>query len=56
MFNYIIRKLKLSWSPDQIVRAAKGEGITMLFYVTIYRLIRKDKLEGSELYKYSRNS
>lgn len=56
MFNYIVRKLKLYWSPDQIVGAAKEEGIAMLSYVSIYKLIRKDKQQGGKLYKYLRNS
>lgn len=56
MFSYIKRKLKLYWSPDQIVGAAKEDGIPMLSYVTIYKLIRKDKQQGGELYKYLRNS
>lgn len=56
MFSYIIRKIKLCWSPDQIVGAAKDEGVPMLSYVTIYKLIKKDKQQGGELYKYLRNS
>lgn len=56
MLNYITRKLKLYWSPDQIVGSAKEEGIKMLSYVSIYKLIREDRIKGGELYKYLRNS
>lgn len=56
MLNYITRKLKLYWSPDQIVGTARKEGIAMLSYVTIYKLISKDKQQGGDLYKYLRNS
>jgi IS30 family transposase len=56
MFSYIKRKLKLYWSPDQIVGAARDEGVEMLSYVTIYKLISKDIQQGGELYKHLRNS
>jgi IS30 family transposase len=56
MFSYIKRKIKLYWSPDQIVGTARDEGVQMLSYVTIYKLIRKDRQQGGELYKYLRNS
>jgi IS30 family transposase len=56
MLSYIISKIKLYWSPDQIMGTAREEGVPMLSYVTIYKLIRKDKQQGGELYKYLRNS
>ena len=56
MLSYITRKIKLYWSPDQIMGTAREEGIAMLSYVTIYKLIRKDKQQGGELYKYLRHS
>ena len=56
MERYIQRKLKLYWSPEQIVGRANSEGLPMLSVPSIYKHIALDKSNGGDLYKYLRTS
>lgn len=46
--------LDLEWSPEQISKRLKLEGLTSVSHETIYRHIYRDKQEGGELYKHLR--
>ena len=56
MERYIQRKLKLYWSPEQIVGRAQSDGLPMLSVPSIYKYIALDKSNGGDLYKYLRTS
>ena len=43
------------WSPEQISGVLAKEG-KLISHETIYRMIRKDKAEGGDLYKHCRHS
>ena len=49
-------KLKLYWSPQQIVGRCKKEGIAMVSHERIYQYIWADKATSGTLYTYLRNS
>ncbi len=53
---YIERKLKLYWSPEQIVGRAKTDGIPMLSVPSIYKYIALDKSKDGNLHKYLRTA
>jgi IS30 family transposase len=46
---------KEQWSPEQIKGYSQKKGIQMVSPERIYQLIRKDKLEGGDLYKHTRH-
>ncbi len=49
--QYIIDKLKLKWSPEQIAGRLTKQRITKISTKLIYNYIRNDKLNGGTLYK-----
>jgi IS30 family transposase len=49
--QYIIDKLKLKWSPEQISGRMKQDIKVKVSYKTIYNFIKKDKLIGRVLFK-----
>ena len=56
MKKIIDAKLKLYWSPEQIVGRCRNEGIEMISHERIYQYIWADKDQGGTLYCYLRNS
>ncbi len=61
-FDYTKKKLiqgwiqKKQWSPEQIKGYCDSLNIAMVSHERIYQYIRKDKLEGGDLYKHTRHS
>ena len=56
MEKRIIKSLtEEQWSPEQINGRSQKDGCPMVSHERIYQLIRKDKLEGGELYKHTRH-
>lgn len=49
--NYIIDKLELKWSPEQISGRLKRDTNHHISYKTIYNYIREDKLNGGKIFK-----
>jgi IS30 family transposase len=49
--QYIVDKLKLKWSPEQISGRMKQDIKVKVSYKTIYNFIKKDKLTGGVLFK-----
>ena len=54
MKQIIKEKLKLNWSPEQVVGRCKKEGIEMVSHETIYQFIRDEKAHGNNLQKHLR--
>lgn len=46
--------LRKKWSPEQVSRTLKRQGILSMSHETIYRHILKDKKKGGTLYKHMR--
>ena len=53
--DYVQEKLKLKYSPEQIVGAAQRDGLACVSHETIYRKIWRDKHRGGGLYEDLRN-
>jgi len=52
MQAYIVEKIRSEqWSLEQIKGHADINGIPMVSYKTIYKMIRVDKVDGGDLYK-----
>jgi IS30 family transposase len=51
----IIELIKQEWSPQQIEGRLKLENKPFVSHETIYRIIRRDKEEGGNLYKHTRH-
>jgi IS30 family transposase len=51
----IIEKLKEDWSPEEITGWQKINNKDYVSHETIYKFIRKDKLEGGKLYLHTRH-
>lgn len=56
MRSWIDRRLKLQWSPEQVVGRRKLEKKSPVGIETVYRYIYRDKLSGGELWKNLRHS
>ena len=54
MEKIIREKIKLEWSPEQIVGWCKLEGIEMVSHERIYQFIWSDKQKGGNLYTFLR--
>ena len=52
---YVEEKLKLKYSPEQIVGTAKSDGVPCVSHETIYVKIWKNKHQGGDLYEDLRN-
>jgi transposase, IS30 family len=55
VIDYISEKLKLYWSPQQIVGRLELDENIKISTETAYRFVLKDKAVGGELYKYLRH-
>ena len=53
--NYLVDKLQLYWSPEQIVRSLHLDENIKISTETAYRFVLQDKAIGGELYKYLRH-
>lgn len=54
--KYVIEQIKQEqWSPEQIVGYCKNLNIPIVSHESIYAYLRKDKLDGGNLYKYLRH-
>ena len=53
--TYIEEKIKLKWSPEQILGRMRVEGLPPVSHETIYRYILKDKHNGGKLYLHLRH-
>ena len=51
----IIAMIQQDWSPQQIVGRLRLENKPFVSHETIYKIIRKDKIEGGTLYKHTRH-
>jgi len=51
----IIGMVRQDWSPKQIEGRLKLENKPFVCHETIYKIIRKDKIEGGTLYKHTRH-
>lgn len=56
MKETVVEKIKLDWSPEQIVGHCKKKGIKMACHQTIYTYIETDRISGGDLYKHLRHS
>ena len=54
--QYIRKKLKQYWSPEQIAGRLKRDSKIDVSFVTIYSWIKREKSEGGRLYKFLRQS
>jgi len=53
---YILEKIRSEqWSPEQIKGHADANGMPMVSHESIYKIIRKDKKNGGDLYKNCRH-
>jgi IS30 family transposase len=52
--QYVRKKLKLYWSPEQIAGKLRRDHKADISHVTIYSWIMRDKAEGGKLYKFLR--
>lgn len=48
--KYVVKKIKLKWSPEQISGRMKVEGLGNVSHETIYAFIKRDKASGGSLY------
>lgn len=53
--TYVEQKLELKYSPEQIVGAARNEGVDCVSHETIYQKIWRDKHRGGNLYENLRH-
>ena len=51
----IIELIEQDWSPEQIEGRLKLENKPFVSHETIYKIIRKDKIDGGTLYKHTRH-
>jgi IS30 family transposase len=49
--KWVIEKLKLHWSPEQIAGRSKVDGPQPVSHEYIYELLHRDKLRGGRLYR-----
>ena len=52
--TFVVNKLSIDWSPEQISGYAKANGIACVSHETIYRMVWDDKSDGGELYTHLR--
>jgi IS30 family transposase len=53
IYNYVLEKLRFSWSPEQIAgRLKKKYGKTVICHETIYRFIYSKKNQNKRLWEY----
>lgn len=55
MMRLIVSKLKLFWSPEQIVGWCRANGVEMVSHTKIYSYIKEDKSSSGRLYTYLRH-
>ena len=51
----IVKLIEMHWSPQQIEGRLKLENKSSISHGTIYKIIRKDKADGGDLYKHLRH-
>jgi IS30 family transposase len=54
VLEYVLSRLKLKWSPEQISGRMKLDGVGKVSHETIYKFIYQDKLAGGDLYVHLR--
>jgi len=54
VFAEVDAALRQRWSPEQIVGLFRSAGEIVPSHETIYRRLRRDKLEGGKLFRYTR--
>jgi IS30 family transposase len=54
IFLEVDAAIRQRWSPEQIVGRLRAEGKTAPSHETIYRRLRRDKLEGGTLHRFTR--
>ena len=53
-WGIVLELLEQEWSPDQISRRLKRDGVLSISHATIYVRIKRDKKSGGELWRYLR--